>query len=757
MSDSKDWEKELERLHGLEEQLKTARRETVQPLRAKVVETCSDMLLNNPTFSSLNDILSRMWTNSIYKYISELRAHSSKSKKKGDSKSMREIEKHMKGFCSQTCGLYHELVKKYEELLSQATSCDDDNGESQESMVKWRACVMILFKMLIQLGDLYRYLKDFAKAENSYEKAAKLGPGIGNSYNQLAVAVQSKGGKIQMSSLALYYYVRSSCSVHASFPESNMDRLFKENRAWLEKYPEDNAGVPTKSAQQQRAKAQRNAASQRFLAKFVDLHCDLRSKDVIGFPKRCDLTLKSLSELMEIGAIGDQLLCKLVVINSFAASKDILGRVLCLKFGTVVADQVSTALAATKKSEQLSSVRGLLALLFVCEYEINLDEPSNRNKFFHDALSHFWRGVCTAVNHLIRNQDKFDELFDDDEIQMLTPKEYDEMKGFGPFLDFISLDAPFVTPEEAALIISESESNQSPSIFDARVKLARLLSLTKSVIGTKIKENSDGTYREFSDEEPAIIYEVDACSDDDSEEEVKDEVKDEPTFDKYSEKEEYTTAQPEDEGGDVIVYKQTGSGPALLVPGALLMNTGGSSTASHPPAISISVPPKVPQFAPPHISEQKMSQPIATHFMVAAPPATPIGMIPPSSFLPPQQQPMAIPVGIPIQTQSSIGLQPPLQMSPQRLAHMNPPPGLSPPPGFGSPPGFGFHQQQQHPAINAFLPTPPSRGPLYQSTNFSAQKPQEDPAAAYLDSSLLESLAWMDDQKKSVSSNPFLT
>ena len=239
--------------------------EKIQALRLQLCEVLSDVILNDSQLANSNDAIGRLWKVCFYTRINDIRSRilkeRTRSKKRAISstsaaevekskKIVSDLEKQLKTFLGEAIQLYQYIIERYvKELmpLSQSqTYLSGMSNEEEEEEEGERSLVIIanLFKMHIHLGDLYRYNSDGTKAEECYSKAAKLAPGTGNPFNQLAVVAQQPADSKDSSSLnvvALYYYARSLMATRAPFEtsRSNLARLFETNRKWMEEHLRD--------------------------------------------------------------------------------------------------------------------------------------------------------------------------------------------------------------------------------------------------------------------------------------------------------------------------------------------------------------------------------------------------------------------------------------------------------------------------------------------------------------------------------------
>ena len=398
-------------------------------IRTKLCELYGDVLLSDPDFSLRRDVSGRIWRNCFYGRIAELRLRIGKERgrarrcqAKRDVNGAAKHEKiadnaevNLKNTLAEAVAFYDYLVEKYQSILcggdaqgqsqSQLTMSQESTGSMGDTKRRLfdpnglvnsspqprqpnqsksdpphvtAGCMPILYKLLINLGDLLRYASNSSAASANYLKASKLAPGRGNPYNQLAVVAQMS--EQTLTAVALYWYARSIQAMDEPFvtSRSNMSRLFLANRQWIDKCDRgkgtarDTFGgsadggdeVSTllsmdskasgrsgkKKAQIEAARAAKSAASRRFLAEFVDLHWDLyrmanseqqqqlgeeptitptvsniaKSREEGWTPAPSEYlismkaVIKSFSSLLGVGAFSDSLLARLVCINAFS-------------------------------------------------------------------------------------------------------------------------------------------------------------------------------------------------------------------------------------------------------------------------------------------------------------------------------------------------------------------------------------------------------------------------------------------------------
>ena len=225
---------QLSRAAALESDLSEAKsEEKASRLRIQLCEVLSDVILSNPELSLRKDCFGRLWRSCFYARIGELRSRISREKRRKKSQaSLDNLETTLKTFLKEGVTLYKYLVEQYEVKLLPSESQDENEALYADGVVAG------LHRILIYLGDLYRYASSYPKAQECYEQAAKLAPSKGNPYNQMAVVAQLKQPDQPLSCVALFYYARSLLATHDPFPTSkgNLERLLEQNREWLQNY-----------------------------------------------------------------------------------------------------------------------------------------------------------------------------------------------------------------------------------------------------------------------------------------------------------------------------------------------------------------------------------------------------------------------------------------------------------------------------------------------------------------------------------------
>ena len=526
LSELRRLDKQLAKAADIESQLATLTSKKSQgddnksyKLRSHLCEVLSDVLISNPKVSLEKDCFQRLWRGCFYNPIKIWRQRVSREKRKRSS-SLTATQEGFQHFLSEAVTLYEYLVLQYLTKLVPSTTQQTMTQQSRDSTLYDRSqledtqydtqlttndsetvvsadslegVVHGLYKLYIFLGDLHRYAEAYNKAEKNYLNASKLGPGLGNPYNQLAVVAFSKDAYC----VALYWYARSLLATHEKFSTSsnNLERLFASNREFLVEHgrhstptvfqnnANKNSGVKNKnrnSANNNMLRAQKVAAIKSCLTHFVDLHYDLYRQqknmqteenandgtsngDEKGGVTKLRAKMKnvtaSLNSLVEASGFGDALLCKIVIINSFsleraknsagpnsskATSSECLAKEFFFSLGLILAEQVERVLVKSlEKSQpggtQVPLVRSLLPFELMMEFICICVEDDKKNKNAIETKSvyvEFWKRVA-IVGNLVRKILKCRKINATDNeyshsVYLVQIKEYQHLKGYRP-------------------------------------------------------------------------------------------------------------------------------------------------------------------------------------------------------------------------------------------------------------------------------------------------------------------------------------
>ena len=280
-------------------------------------------------------MIERLWKWCFYGRINELRVRlnkeKSRAKKRGGGSVSSgtnvadEIDKQLQQFLREAIALYLYLIKKYGDHLKESSVSQSQDEEYID------ATISSLYRMHIHLGDLYRYSSNIQKAEDAYGKSAKLAPGNGNPFNQLAVVAQSQESQTV---LALYYYARSLMA-NSLFETSrqNLVRLFEGNAKWLSEHGRNQehkslVGVK-KKAQKDWLNKQKVVMTRTVMARLVELQFVFfrgisleEDNDNMDLRKLMDMMEKQLEgfdELLSSAGCSEGLLCKIVAVLAFSS------------------------------------------------------------------------------------------------------------------------------------------------------------------------------------------------------------------------------------------------------------------------------------------------------------------------------------------------------------------------------------------------------------------------------------------------------
>lgn len=601
-------QKLLERASDLEKQLTNLSKsndEKAARLRSHLCEILSDILISDPLVGIENDCTGRLWRSCFYAPIGIWRSRISREKRK-HGPNLASLEQSFKKFLGEAITLYDYLVLQFQSKLVPSNSQLNSQESTQESLLpegSLEGVIPGLFRLYIHMGDLHRYAESYNKAEVCYLNACKLAPGMGNPYNQLAVVAQMKDAS--MSCVALYWYARSLLATHDSFEtsNSNLERLFNINRAYLKEHSRDPAppilSPANKKTPSDLVRAQKAAASKSCLAHFVDFHYELFKNNESDENKESILRnkmtaiIKSFQSLLQASAFGDSLLCKMVVINTFAlemereskiAVTQRLAKDFLFLLGATLAERLNHVLSkiVEKTGKLPPSIRLLLPFGILCEFIEHLENDKRT-----EDENTFWQQLVEVANLVLLFSQRLEGSSTpgaNPENAPVALKEYQLLKGYRPY-SFLNKDYsspnPFISPLEAVdvleLTLSQSQECNG-SADEKKAKVVRFLAFCDRCSDKKnipITHHSNGylfsdVERDFdgntTDHEMTDHYVLNAADEDVPMQSTRTE----------------STRTEADEAGDVVLFKvpKDGGGPALLVPGAMLSSP---ATAQGPP------------------------------------------------------------------------------------------------------------------------------------------------------------------------------
>eukprot|EP00980_Cylindrotheca_fusiformis_P018076 scaffold5799_cov110-Cylindrotheca_fusiformis.AAC.3 len=614
--------KQLKRAADIEKQLESCQKsneEKAGKLRRHLCEVLSDILLSDPVLARENDCCGRLWNACFYKVVSTLRSRISREKRK-KGPNLQSLKTQFQKFLGEATTLYDYLVGQYHaKLVSDGSQNPSQESATQESGIlstdgqsaSLDGVIPNLFRFYIHMGDLHRYAESYNKAESCYLNAAKLAPGKGNPYNQLAVVAQVKDAN--MSCLALYWYARSLLATHQSFETSsgNLDRLFNVNKSYLNEHSRD-AQPPILSMDNKKkmstelVRAQKAAASKSCLAHFVDVHFELfKNSDSVDADTESHLRTKmagvmeSLESLCRVSAFGDALLCKIVTINTFTfevtkkdptAVNHRLSREFLFVLGSSLATRLEASMSKILEKDRIAApaIRMLLPYQILCEFIEHLDTKKGEQE---DV---FWKKFAVIANLALKIAKEMDVAANSFRLEgdLNVPlKEYQALRGFRPYsflFETYTNSEPFIGPDDAieALELTMSQSQESAgntSREESKAKLSRFLAICGLYVDKEsipISQNDNGY---------AFVGEDDTRDDEmsvESKQEKTDTLDESMNIDTHSPQDNNFPVEiespDEDEAGDVVVYKapETGDGPPLLVPGAILASAAKQAEKS---------------------------------------------------------------------------------------------------------------------------------------------------------------------------------
>ncbi|KAL3940076.1 MAG: hypothetical protein SGBAC_005308 [Bacillariaceae sp.] len=505
----------LKEADDLEQKLKACSNdENASAHQHRLCEVFGDVLMSDPVAAKKNDVSARLWNICFYKGISQLRSKISRAKRNKDQETLKRLTRDFKSRCEGGIELYKYLKAHFQaKLLSQTSQSHTQESGTQESSVdsvegvskSLEGVVESLYKVYIYLGDLHRYGENFGKAEDCYYNAAKLAPGKGNPYNQLAVVTQTKDPK--MSCNALHWYCRSILATHQSFGTSpdNLERLFVANEGYLNEHSR-NPKPPIYKAEQKRkssselVRAQQQAATKSCLAHFVDmLHhitgmrkqddAQANEADEESIRSKMSDVMASFESLLQATAFSDALLFKIVQICAFVyevcRDKTIISRELsrdCLLMtGATLATRLNSILTRMLDKNRAGSIRFLLPYQILCEFLSQIEASKGKEN------DYFWKTFCQIANLLVQLSTRAQVapnsyVFDGEVIVPL--KEYQQLRGYRPFNFLYKNYAegnPYISPEDAIDALDLLNASQEPvrtSSADLNTtKIARFLAI----------------------------------------------------------------------------------------------------------------------------------------------------------------------------------------------------------------------------------------------------------------------------------------
>lgn len=809
MSSQQHLKDQIIRATDLEAQLAAlppkASEEKASRIRIQLCEVLSDVILTDPHFALRKDCTGRLWRNCFYARIGELRSRIARERRKTGQAT--KLEQSLKVFLKEAIVLYKYIVNNYETKLLPPSQMSQDEGSQQDSIANTKTqegVVPGLHRILIHLGDLHRYSTNYSLAEKAYDRASRLAPGKGNPYNQLAVVAQLKDPSAPLSCVALYYYARALLASHDPFETSkaNLARLLENNRAYLQTSSEEALLAATNNTGPERVRAQKSIQSRLFLARFVDLHYDFfRGKEDCRksiteeeLVDKMQVIFKKFESMLKEWAFGDALLSKMVAINAFSikwASKSngdvALARAFFLRFGAALAERLDLGLRKTTEKKP-PSVRLLLPLIILCDYVSTWNEPPEKealgkqaSQFCADARKMYWTKIAGVATQL-------SPLRDSSDLQEATCfvstgmrlKEYDSLVGFSPFDSFVKSSDVYVSVDEAIRVLELRASTSTQELTGPEengIKLKRFFEIVETMVEKEhLSCAPGGQYcvglAEIEDD--GIVDDDNAIMEDDKILESENAKPVEKSSDMLA---GTTLPRSSSKEGPTLVYKpsESGVGPALLVPEALLLSTSREALPTDEQDKHDSTEELLKECRQDPLENVLLSRAVATTDPVAkvlleerpaaAPPAQlgpPPGILPPPGFgvgaapgfSVPAQQPTSV---------AGLDWYPSFPLAADQSAMLSRAPNYS-----QTPPGFSHEDTvlqmlrgSDANSANPFLmlPTQGAVAPgLFPSqSSFSEFMDHDMDGESLLDTSLLNSMLMDDKNSQPRSNNPFLT
>lgn len=497
--------------------------------------------------------------------------------------------------------------------------------------------VIVLYRLYIYLGDLHRYRTVNTKAETAYTHASNLAPGKGNPYNQLAVMAQLKSTDDNPNNLtAMYWYIRS-LGAYDVFETSkgNLERLIGTNEKWMKSHGEKAGLILGKGElkayldamdSKEDVKTKKAWATRMVLSQFVEFmgivfkkenmdqleHISLKGKELIG----------ALDEILDLNPFGDKLLVQLIAILAFAivgqgdhhpkawCAETVLvfmyqfASTLCKYFDPIL-EKAEQKLIEGKKQPSMRLLGPLLLISeFISECEASIDTADDDVR---QVKMDFWKRVASIAERITFSSQLMQELEKDAQnLAVELPDDFVSLSfGFKPF-SFLRQNSSdiakdnyhtsnlYVSADQAiealglnAIEPSQSQFSQkskksttstdtSKSDSENKIKLARFMAFfSKSMDDEKLVCHGDKSIRAKHDN---VFIQGDSVPDEGPEFESENaddrEIENDPGEDTEMD-------SPTKAAEDILVYKTSGDGgPALLVPGAMLLQAADDADSS---------------------------------------------------------------------------------------------------------------------------------------------------------------------------------
>ena len=193
------------------------------------------ILLSDVQFALDNKIELELWNNAFKEHIDSFR-YIIKERKSNNEKG--EVQAKLYMFLDASIGFYFQLLQEfcdkydldlpYHGKARQLGILTKPKKGTTEKKTKLDSCLYICQDCLVHLGDLARYRNEIQQAHAFYLLAAKILPGNGQPYNQLAILASAKNDLLY----SVFYYCKS-ISVPNPFPAaaSNLQKTFSQASA----------------------------------------------------------------------------------------------------------------------------------------------------------------------------------------------------------------------------------------------------------------------------------------------------------------------------------------------------------------------------------------------------------------------------------------------------------------------------------------------------------------------------------------------
>ncbi|TMW58237.1 hypothetical protein Poli38472_011825 [Pythium oligandrum] len=318
-------------------------------LRSRLMEKARILTQVSPTFAAARELEQVLWKPCFYKRIEDFRRRIRKyASAPSTDRTVREhfarVSNEFQEFLTDASAFYENLRESLTRWLlqnrvSRIAASGPSSAAASEAGANIDKCRQSLHRCLVFLGDLARYRelhgqkakKNFAAAENFYNKALAVIPENGNPHNQLAVLATY----VEAETVAVYRYCRSLLIAQPFVTaEENLALLFE--RARQRPLAPPSSAIVTASS----ASKDKSAYLKSFLHRLTRMHgiifsiATRHATNGAGnsssgasppntgprpvYSKEMEaLLMKDLGSLLAAGVVGDALLLKLVVTNIF--------------------------------------------------------------------------------------------------------------------------------------------------------------------------------------------------------------------------------------------------------------------------------------------------------------------------------------------------------------------------------------------------------------------------------------------------------